>query len=191
MAVYRQRRTLFEKAEWEWEALPDGLRVRDHSGHEILIPWREILAVRVAYGPTRFKTWRHLLELTLADRSRLTIDNAHFKGVADFEDRSATYTPFVLDVLENLKTANPGVPVRAGAATLGYWASATFVTAVFIVLGMILMIMPIPGVMVWMKLGIIAFSLPALAAWFVKARPRAVSIHAVPADSLPPVSAPA
>lgn len=190
MTIYTQRRTLFEKADWEWEALPGGLRVCDHQGSENMIPWREIRAVRVAYAPTRFKTWRHLLELTLADRSRLTIDNVHFRGVGNFENRSETYIPFVLAVVEQLKVENPQVPVRAGAATLGYWGAATFVTLVFAILAMLLLIMPIAGLLVWVKLGIIAFFLPALAAWFVKARPRAVSLHTIPADSLPRALAP-
>ena len=190
MAIYRQRRNLFEKTEWEWEALTEGLRVRDQDAHDVLIPWREIRAVRVAYGPTRFKPWRHLLEMTLADRSKLTVDNVHFRSVANFENRSSTYTPLALAVIENLKQANPDVPVRAGAATAGYWLSVAFISVVFIALALIFMAAPIAGVpgVAWVKLTIIAFFIPTLGAWFVRARPRAVSLHAIPADSLPPMT---
>lgn len=187
MAIYRQRRNFFEKAEWEWAATPGGLRVTDHHGQAFLTPWGSVAAVRVAYAPTRYKPWRHLLEFRLADGRKLTVDNVHFKGVADFENRSDSYTPFVRAALSELGRNSPKVRVRAGAAPVGYWVSAIFVLTVFAVLAAILLAIPIdiiPGI-AWLKMGLIAVSLPVLAFWFVRARPRSATLDTIPESSLP------
>lgn len=187
MAVYSQRRNLFETAEWVWSVQDGGIGVCDHTGAKVLARWENIASVRVAHAPTRYKPWRHLMELRMTDGAKLTVDNVQFKGLANFEDRSDTYAPFVRAALDAIAVKAPQARAMLGATPVGYWLSVVFLAVVAVALAMILMAVPIDGIpgVAWIKMGIIAFFIPQLVIWAVKARPRGVELGAIPDSALP------
>lgn len=192
MISYSKRESLFEKGEWTWTVDDDALRVRDPKGGDSVMYWKEVEGVRLAYAPTRFKTWRHLLELKFRANGKMTIDNAHFAGVGNFEDRSAAYTPFVRAALAKVAQKAPDARCSLGAAPVGYWLAMIFVWAVFAALAAVMLAIPIDGIpgVAWVKLGIIAFFIPSLAAWMVKARPRGAKISEIPDSAFPRIREP-
>ena len=68
----------------------------------------------------------------MRDGARATLWSTHFAGVADFEDRAATYTPFVRALVARVAAANPACSFRAGTRPLSYWAGQLFLLAMAI-----------------------------------------------------------
>ncbi len=184
--IYRKRRNLFEKDECEWRVEPDALVFRDAHQHEIRLAWRDVKAVRLAYAPTRAKTWRHVFVLTMKSGLQTEIDNAHFAGIGDFEDRSASYAPFVRAALARIKAEAPDAVVRVGSSPLAYLVQAAFVLAAFAGLAAVLLLLPVSfsGIVI-VKLALIAAFLPMLWRWLKYARPRRASFDALPDDAFP------
>lgn len=187
MTSYSKRRNLFEKGEWEWRVTGDALVARDPQGREDIGPWREVSAVRLGYEPTRYKTWRHVIELKFRNGAKWQIDNVHFRGIADFENRSATYNPFVHAVMDKLRQQAPEAKGSVGSAPIFYWVSMIGLSLLFAVLAMLLLAIPISGFsgIVWVKLGLIAAMLPTLFLWARKSFPRRMTLDRIPADALP------
>ncbi len=187
MITYSQRRNLFEKSEWTYTVRDDGLLVRDQRGHETLLAWGDVAAVRISYAPSRSKSWRHVLVLTMRNRVRWEIDNTHFKGIADFENRSASYTPFVQAVIAQLAAKSPAAEARLGAQPISYWFSVLSLSLLFLILGSVLVSVPIGGIpgIAWVKLAIILVMLPVLVLWAKRAYPREVKLDAIPESALP------
>lgn len=188
---YSRRSNIFEKAEWVWVPDSDGIRETDPRGRHGLIPWEDILQVRLAFAPTGAKPWRYLMELKLRSGGKLTVDNVHFAGAGSFEDRTATYLPFVDAVLDRLRRWRPNVKVRAGSSPGAYWLQLLFVGAAFSLLAAVLLALPgvtIPGI-AWVKLAIIAVSLPLLVRWAWRSYPRLCDLETIPASALPPAPA--
>jgi hypothetical protein len=167
--VYAKRQTLFRDEKTEYVVEEDALIIREPGKAELRIPWRNVDSVRLAYAPTRFKTWRHVFVLYLKRGRKIEIDNVHFNAVADFSDYSETYVPFVHAALARIKLEAPGVTARAGSAIVSYILNILIVVAGFSLLAFALITIPTPldympfGAFV--KLAIIIFFLPVLIRW--------------------------
>lgn len=173
MTSYAQRRSLLDSGEVVWTAGAKALTCRRPDGAEATLPWAEVVGVRTAYAPTRWKTWRHLLALKASGGRSLTIDSAHFRGVGDFEDRRASFTPFAHACIEAIAAANPKARASVGATPLAYAAQLLFALAMLALLALVLIALPIPlGPLVWLKLALLAAVAPVALLWTVKSRPR-------------------
>jgi len=173
-AVYRKRENLFEKGEREWRVENDALVCRMPDGTERRVPWTEIKALQLRYYPTMAKPWLHQITIQ-TPRTRVTIDNGHFAGVADFEDRTASYAPFLRATLTQIQAQAPGVRVHFGSQSGPFWAQLAFVSLSLIVLAAVLLLLPLPApfpVVVIVKLGVILYGLAMLPRWIRKNLPR-------------------
>jgi hypothetical protein len=189
--IYRKRRNLFDPAESEWRAEDDALVARDARGVETRFFWRDLTGLRLAFAPSRRKRWRHVFVLTFRGRRKVEIDNGHFAGFADFEDRSASYVPFVRAALDKIGRARPDLPVELGARPLAYLLNTLFVIAAFAFLALAILLVPLP-LGVWpataiARLVVIALLFPAFLRWLKRARPRGTALDAIPPDALPTV----
>lgn len=178
MIVHARRENVFEKAERRWFIDADGLRRTIPGQPDPVLAWAEVVELRLTYAPTRFKPWRHKLTLR-SRRETWVIDNVHFKGVGDFEDRSATFNPLVLACVERVREAAPGAIGRLGSAPLAYWAQLIFVTAAFALLAMVIVAFPVNfSGLIWVKLGLIVVSLPVLFGFAIRSWPRRAPLDA-------------
>jgi hypothetical protein len=188
MVSYSQREHCFEKGEHEWCVLPDVLVRREASGQEMRRPWRDTKTVRLGFRPTRYKPDRHVLEISFADGTRWRIDNCHFAGIADFEDRSATYLPFVSAALARIAEQAPGVAAYCGNPPWSYYIQVSIAAIGLLLCGAVLLALPVldtwPGI-VLVKLVLMAAMLPALFRWARRAYPRSMRIDDVPPEALP------
>jgi len=184
--VYRKRENFFEKGEREWRVEDDALVRRGADGIEARWNWRDARAVRLRWFPSYAKPWLHQFRVETA-AAKVTIDNGHFQGIASFEERSATYTPFVRAALERIRTLSPNVQVHIGSTPLAFWATMALVAVSFAGLAAVLILLPLPApfpVVVMAKLGVIAYGLFLLPRWIAKNRPQHSDLaHA--ADDLP------
>jgi hypothetical protein len=93
------------------------------------VPLSDIIAVRVytvpgmrtlAYGTlTQASRWCRIL---FRDGRKIALSNLHFLGFGRFEDRSATYVPFVRALIGNVAARYPQTPVFAGMPPSWWWS---------------------------------------------------------------------
>jgi len=173
---YRRRASIQEKGETVWRAFPDRLEYHDAGGAlRGVVPFDRVTRVRLAFAPGRLQQKRFLMELS-GTRSQFNLSNMHFKGIAQFEDRTDTFFPLVRAVVAGVHAANPNAAFRAGEKPAYYVFLLAFVLVVYALLALVLFTLPVvPGnftISILIKLGIILVSLPLLLSWGIHARPR-------------------
>jgi hypothetical protein len=72
----------------------------------------DVRAVRLRYEHSKQREYYECFIQT--KRQRIALRHVHWRGMMDFEDRRATYTPFVKALLKEL-APYPGVQFRAGS----------------------------------------------------------------------------
>ncbi|HYE46451.1 MAG TPA: hypothetical protein VEA44_11845 [Caulobacter sp.] len=182
--TYAKRQTAFDHAEHQWRAEADALVWIRPGGESVTILWRDVVAVRAAFAPTRWKAWRHVLEIVTRQRLRLLIDNAHLRGVGDFEDRSEAFARFALTCIARIAEAAPAARGWLGAGWWNYLGQLGLAGAALLLLAVVLVALPADfGGSVLLKLGLIGAMLPLAAVWLVRSRPRRAPVY--PAAFLP------
>ena len=123
----------------------DALQCTTAKGTRIL-PLAEIGKVRVYEAPGR-TSWFGQIAPAFARcvirprRGRaIVLSSNHFIGLGRFEDRSATFRPFVDTLIARLRSAHPGAQLLAGMPPALWWtwvallAAVALVTPAFIVI---------------------------------------------------------
>lgn len=188
--IYLRRRSAIARSERQWRVEDDALVTFGGTGGEKRYPWADFISVRLCHEPTRFKPWRYVFELQPRKGAKLVIDNAHYLSVGKFEDRSASYAPFVRAALGRLAEAKPGATALIGETPKRYFFLLLFALLALGLIAFALIAVPTPldalpfaGIA---KFAIIALMLPIFWAWVLKAMPRGVPLDAIPARALPP-----
>ena len=184
------RRSMLEKAECVWRIDPDALVTRDHRGVETRDRWGDVTAIRIASAPTRYQMWRHILLLTFKGGIKRLVQNSHFVGIGNFENRAATYAPFVREALRQVQKQAPNATARIGAGPIFYWSTVIILGLLFAGLAALLMFIPFDELgnaspTIWVKIGILAVLLPVLFMWARKSYPRVVPLAQFPESALP------
>lgn len=177
--VYRKRENFFEKSEREWRVEDDRLVCRKPDGKEPRLSWRDVTLVRLRAFPTAVKPWLHQFHLE-TPRARVTIDNCHFQGIASFEDRTSTYTPFVRAALARIAAESPNVRVQTGSTGTVFWGSLAVAGAGFAALATALLLVPMPApppLVVIVKLGVLIYAAAMLPRWIRANRPREATLE--------------
>lgn len=177
MTSYAKRASLFEKGEQTWTVTPEALLWSLTNGRTLSLPWRDVRTVRLGFEPTRLKSDRYVLSLTTRGGRRWTVDSLSFVGIGNFEDRSAAFTPLVLACVERVAALSPRAKARLGASVGAYWGQLLLVGTLFVVLVAVLILLPTrhSGIF-WVKGAIVLASLPLLAQWIRRARPRKTTL---------------
>src|SRR6185312_1845696 len=172
--IYRKRENLFEKGEREWRVEDDALVCRLPDGAERRIPWTGVTALQLRFYPTRSKPWLHQVTLE-THGGRIAIDNGHFSSIADFDDRTATYAPFLRAMLTEIKAKAPSARVHFGSPPGSFWLQLAFVSLALIMLAAVLLLLPLPApfpLVVVAKFGVIIYGLAMMPRWIAKNLPR-------------------
>ena len=173
---YRQRISALEKGEVLWRAYPDRLEKFGADGIlQQTIPFDRVRRVRIAWAPSRSQPGRLLMELS-GSRSRVTLSNMHYAGLADFEDRSERFYPLIWMVTLGVRRANPAAEFRAGERVEFYWPLLLVSFGMLAVLASVLFALPVNAgnlaATSILKGVFILISLPLLFGWAWKSRPR-------------------
>jgi hypothetical protein len=187
--VYRRRRDAISRSEREWRADDDALVTVGTAGHERRFPWKDMISVRLCFEPKRFRPFRYVLEFTPKRGRKITLDNAHYLGVGRFEDRSATYTPFVRAAIERLRAVKPNMHALIGETPKRYFFLLLVALLALGGLAFALVALPTPidglPYASLIKFGLILLMLPIF--WRVLgAMPRGVPLDQIPKRALPP-----
>jgi hypothetical protein len=189
MTSYRKRENVFEKGEREWRVDPHALVLRTVEGAEMAYPWRDVTTVRLRHNPSRFNLQRHAFDVAFKNGIDWSIDNGHYAGFATFEDRTATYTPFVRAALARIAAEAPNAKVYMGSSLASYLAQVALVTVAFLALVAVFLTLPVfessDPWWIGLKLVLIAAMLPPFIIWVRTNYPRAIKIDAIPDDAWP------
>jgi hypothetical protein len=152
-------------------------------------PYAEVKHMRLSFEPTRADRERFRCEFQMADGSKARLFSTHFAGVSSFENRAASYTPFVRELVARVAAANPSCQFRSGKWFLHYWLEHTFLLAMFGLLILVLFAFGGAGLseLVLIKLGIIVFFIPVLIGYTWRNWPRSFVPPDIPAGTLPDV----
>jgi hypothetical protein len=188
--IYRRRRAAISRGEREWRVEEHALATRGAAGGERRYPWKDIVNVRLYFEPARARPWRHVFELQPRHGRRIQIDNAHFVRAGEFEDRSASYAPFVRAALARVQAENPRARALIGETQKRYFflLLAALLGLGALAYALIAMRTPIDSLpyAALVKFGVILLMLPVFWRWVIGAMPRGVALDAVPERAMPP-----
>lgn len=190
--IYRRRRGALSRSEREWR-VEDGALVTRGSGGERRYPWKDFVSVRLFHEPAPHRPWRYVFELQPRHQRKIVIDNAHFIGRGQYEERSADYAHFVRAATHQLALKNPRARALMGETPKRYFFLLLTALIALGALAMVLATVRTPFDALpyanLVKFAIIALMLPVFWGWVIKAMPRGVPLDAIPERALPPVSA--
>jgi hypothetical protein len=160
---------------------------RIDKGGPARFPYAAIQELRLTYEPTRMDDNRHRCWLKLKSGEKASFFSTHFSGVADFEDRGATYVPLVRGLVARVAAANPACRFWAGKSRFSYWAWNVFLLAMVVALAYV--IGALAGFelsdIAWAKLAILVGFIPLLALYTRKNYPRRFTPPDIPPQVLP------
>jgi len=152
------------------------------------IRFADIAEIRLSYDPTRFEANRYRCDLTTKSGARELIVSVSYVSPASFDDRAATYVPFVRALALNAQKANPGCRFVAGKKPLTYLVEHGFLLGMLLLLASTLYLtgVPVAGVLA-IKLGLIAVYVPIMLRYTRVNRPRRFDPRDMPIDVLPAI----
>jgi hypothetical protein len=174
-----------------WRLTPDALELQGGpaSGPDVVmrLPYRDITGVRLSYAPSRADSARYRCDLTMHTGRRLAILSTHYAGLADFEDRGATYAPFVRALITRVAAANPSAAFGSGRSPAAYWAEHLFLVVMVALLVFVLSVTGFAPLSEssWAKFAVILGFIPLLIVYTRKNWPRRFKPAAIPKDVLP------
>jgi hypothetical protein len=147
----------------------------------------DVKELRLCFDPTRFDTARHRCDLRLFNGGKVTLFSTCYLGVADFEDRAASYVPLVRALVARVAAASASCRFRAGKGRAAYWAEHIFLLVMAAMLVFVLFAFGGQGLseLVWAKLAITASFIPVMLLYTRKNWPREFKPSAIPADAMP------
>jgi hypothetical protein len=177
-----------------WRLQPDALELQGGptAGPDVVMrfPYRDITGVRLSYAPSRFDHARYRCDVRMRSGQQVAILSTHYAGIADFEDRAATYGPFVQALIARVAAANPSASFRSGKNPVTYVLEHLFLFAMVVLLVLVLSMVGFAPLSEssWAKLFIILASIPLLVVYTRKNWPSRFKPDAIPNDVLPEVT---
>jgi hypothetical protein len=147
----------------------------------------DIVQLRLSFEPSRVDAARYRCDVRMRSGQQVAIMSTHYVGFADFENRAASYVPFVRALVVRVAPANPAARFRSGKNPLAFWAEHIFLAVVVAFLILVLISIGTSSLSdsSWSKLWMILGSIPLLIAYTRKNRPRPFKPGAIPQDVLP------
>lgn len=185
VALHRTRRSALEK-EAAWILDSEGVERSAAGEGARRVSYTDIAEIGLSYDPTRFETDRYRCDLVTKSRARELIVSVSYVSLGNFENRAATYVPFVRALALNTMKANRGCRFIAGKKPFVYFAEHGFLLAMLLLLVSVLYFtgVPVAGV-VAIKLGLVAVYVPIMLRYTNVNRPRRFDPENIPADVLP------
>jgi hypothetical protein len=177
--------------EGTWRLLPDALELQGgptaSADAVACFPYRDMMELRLSYSPSRIDHNRYRSDIRMRSGRRVAVLSTHYAGIADFEDRSATYVPLVRGLVARVAAENPQVKFRSGKRPLVYFAEHLFLLAM---VALLVFVLSITGVTYlsdssWARVAIIVGFIPLLVLYTRKNWPRTFAPDAIPPDVLP------
>ena len=88
--------------------------------------YRDIVELRLSYAPSRVDDARYRCDVRMRSGQQIAIMSTHYVGFADFENRAASYVPFVRALVGRVARTNPAARFRSGKNPVAFWAEHIF-----------------------------------------------------------------
>lgn len=147
----------------------------------------KIVQVRMKYAPTRYVKNKFVMEVKDLSGQNISISNAHYVSLGNFENRSNDYKEFVLQFHKNLGEVNKICKCVGGVVQSSYTVNIFSLIFVVIILIMALLIMIATGLyfIVIMHLIFIIYYLPASLRFIKVNKPKIYFPNSIPNNLLP------
>jgi hypothetical protein len=126
--IHKKRQSLLESHERLWRVTDRALDIIDADVRPVRIDFRDIKSLCFAYAPTQLKLWRYVAEITLRNGRNLSIDNGHFHGIGDFEERSDSFRHMLEALFAALKQHNPEARLITGERPGRHWGYSVLIS---------------------------------------------------------------
>ena len=128
---YQFRKSALEN-EKKYSLIGDGLLIEDlKTGSQTTLNFSSVKQVHLKYLAKRSMPDAYLCFIKERSGKEWTLSSQHYAGIADFENRDATFSPFVRAMHKQL--ANHQLEYKKGLNAFIYWLSMVF----FILLGLV------------------------------------------------------
>ena len=112
IAQYAFRRSILE-SERTYTLYPDRLEIRYEGAQPEVYRLAQVDKVHLKYDRSKQRSYYSCFIHTPGNK--VALRHVHFAGIARFEDRRDTYTPFVRAVLQAVAEQNPRATLKAGS----------------------------------------------------------------------------
>ncbi|MCB1473677.1 MAG: hypothetical protein H6878_02550 [Rhodobiaceae bacterium] len=181
---------LFRKAR-SYMLTNDALTWEDEGAEGVhSLPFAMINDVRLAYRPTRVQRNRYLAHIQPKAGKRIDISNSSFKGFGSFIEHNEEYAAFIRELHRRLADAGVQATFHKGSSLMGYIGNLLLTAWIVAMLGLALVLLLSWGFM-WIavvKLVVIAFFIPTLIRFIIRARPQTYDPRDIPDGALPQVA---
>lgn len=149
-------------------------------------PLSDFVELRLRFQPTRMQTNRFECLLKTKSGQRLKIGNEYYRGLADFEDRSASYRDWIHHLVREVGFHAPQCRMVTGCPPPLWWGYLLMLVAVFGVLIALIVVfaMAVP-VVALAKVVFIIVMTPLAINWFRLNRERSFNATEAPEKVLP------
>lgn len=193
-ASHSKRESFRESHERLWRVMPEGLNIVDADARSLRIDYRDIESLRVAYAPTQLKLWRYVAEIRLKSGHSFVIDNGHFQGIGDFEERSDSFRQMLAALFSTLKQHNPDAVLVTGEHQTRHWGYSIILCLSLLLLAWVAWVVSGNSLLIALIIFGAVFLTYASGAGDLMRRTRPGSpqkvaeLTTLPADHLPPLS---
>lgn len=181
------------RGEREWRVEETVLRSVSAGGRERRLVWSDVVSVRLRRCPARARPWRYVFTLQSKDGRKTEIDNCHLVSMGAYEDRSASFTPFVRAALARIAASSPKARALIGETPKRYLflLLISLLGLAALAVGLTVVRTPLDSLpyAAAVKLGVTLLMLPLFWRWVLGAMPRGVTLDQVPDRALPPSGA--
>lgn len=151
------------------------------------LPYSGIKEVRLAYRPSRVQRNRYLAHIVPKSGKRIDISNSSFHGFGNFTEHNEEYAAFLRELHRRLAESGTDAVFHKGSSLLGYIGNLLLTGWIALMLVLAFFLLMATGI-VWVaviKLAIIAFFIPTLIRFIVRAKPKRYDPREIPGDALP------
>lgn len=186
MTVYKCRPDLF-RTEITYSCDENSFSWSDEKGNSYKIEYKDIYSIRLLFAPSRVNKNQYVIEITDTKGILTKIKNIHFKGVANFEDKSNDYNNFVIELNKNIYKIKPNVIFITGINSGKYYFYLILLGFSFLVLFASLLFMISFGI-VWIAIAhilAILYLIPLSKKFMKKNKPGKFDPLKIPDNILP------
>jgi hypothetical protein len=185
---YSTRRTLLEK-EKTYRLGDDALEVLEEGAPPLRVPFADFESVRLSFLPSRYHSRIYGCEIRArGGGGRIRIFNTHMAGLANFEDRSDRWSPFIRELHRRLLPHARSIRFRRGTGAFAYGCTVLSIAGAFALLVFLLFFVlgghSLSGSQI-AKVAILLFLLPLAFAYLRRNRPTPYAPESPPPELLP------
>lgn len=142
-AHYTFRKSAVEKPQ-HWELSEQDVSRSQESRNDIRIPFTDVEKIRLFYLPNnRYRLNNYSCKITTKNKNVYDIYSCTYESFATFGDQGELYIPFVKELVQKIKAANPDCKIFTGQTPFTYYGNIVFVVVAVLFLFLLFSWLPV------------------------------------------------